>query len=217
MDTIIFSRIAMAGWIFLAVLVGSIWSTNSAAWQGLLALLQNKDSSSLALGVAGVIVGIGAPPALGFLLERAVTLLLIWLKRSPTVYPKVVNFKDRLPASFKAACANATGPAAFHITFYNSADKELQNWARRRLAQVYASAIGAAAIVFGLVVGRYVAGSFNFAFVLIALAFAALLVNDARVQSNAHRDTIGVWVEAYPCLDNLSRNQDGRDESQEPS
>lgn len=209
METIIFSRIAMAGWIFLAVLVGSLWSTNSTAWQVLLGLLQPRENSSLVLGLAGLIIGIGAPPALGFLIERVVTIILISLKRSITVYPRVAGFKDTLRLSlneqFNAVSKNVTGPATFHVFFYTSADKELLNWARRRLAQVYASATGVIAILSALVIGGYIAGSFNWRFIVISLAFAVLLFNDARIQSNSHRDTICAWVETFPLSASFSR------------
>ena len=71
MDSIILSRIAMVGWVFLVVFIGSLWSTNSEPWQKLLGFLQDKDRSAFAIAVLSVLVGIGAPPALGFLLEES--------------------------------------------------------------------------------------------------------------------------------------------------
>ncbi len=198
MEPIIISRTAMTGWLFLAVLIGALWSSQSAAWQELLKVLQTQQSSPLALGVLGAIVGIGAPPAVGFLFERLVTLILILSRRTTPVYSRVVGFD---PSLFEVPTASntaaSTGAAAFQVFFYTYADEKLLNWARRRLAQVYASAAGATAILVALIIGRFIAGSFNLEFTAISLFVAALLVNDARLQSSLHRDTINAWIDTF--------------------
>src|SRR5712691_1363622 len=141
MDSVILSRIAMVGWLFLAVFIGSLWSTDSAAWQKLLGFLHQKDSSALAIGVLGALVGIAAPPALGFLLERVVSLVLITMNRSMTVYPDVKNFKEslarKLPEANQGMLQKLAAESVFHVYFYTYAHDNLLNWSRRRLAQVY--------------------------------------------------------------------------------
>ena len=205
MDSVILSRIAMVGWLFLAVFIGSLWSTDSATWQKLLGLLHEKDSSALAIGVLGALVGIAAPPALGFLLERVVTLILITTNRSMTVYPEVKNFKESLARkepTTEAILKQLRGESVFHVYFYTSAHDNLLNWSRRRLAQVYASATGVLAILAGLACGIITTRSYDWRFLFLCLVLAAVLFNDARLQSNSHRSTILAWIETA----DLSRN-----------
>jgi hypothetical protein len=204
MDSIILSRIAMAGWIFLAIFIGSLWSTHSETWQKLLGFLQDKDRSAFAIAVFGALVGIGAPPALGFLLERVVTLFLITVNRSMTVYPDVKRFKEALagkvPAGNGAIPESLTGESVFHVYFHTYAHSNLLNWSRRRLAQVYASATGVLAVLSGLVCGMMTTRSFNWGFVVLCLVFAAVLFNDARLQSNTHKGVIEAWIQTADLM-----------------
>lgn len=199
MESIILSRIAMAGWIFLAVFIGSLWSTHSETWQQLLGFLQDKDRSAFAIAAFGALVGIGAPPALGFLLERVVTLFLILVNRSMTVYPDVKSFKESLagkvPGGNGVIPQRLTGESVFHVYFNTYAHANLLNWSRRRLAQVYASATGVLAVLSGLLCGIMTARSINCGFVVLCLVFAAVLFNDARLQSNAHKGAIEAWIQ----------------------
>lgn len=199
MDSIILSRIAMAGWLFLAVFIGSLWSTHSQAWQNVLGFLHEKDSSAFALAVLGALVGLGAPPALGFLLERVVTLFLITVNRSMTVYPDVKSFKESLagkvPGGNGAFPEKLAGEGVFHVYFYTYAHANLLNWSRRRLAQVYASATGVLAVLGGLGCGIITTRSFDWGFVVLCLVFSSVLFNDARLQSNAHKGAIEAWIQ----------------------
>jgi len=205
MDSVILSRIAMVGWLFLAVFVGSLWSTDSAAWQKLLGFLHEKDSSALVIGVLGALVGIAAPPALGFLLERVVTLVLITTNRSMTVYPEVKNFKESLARKLpenRDMLQNLAAESLFHVYFYTYAHDNLLNWSRRRLAQAYASATGVLAVLAGLACGIITSRSFDWGFLLLCLVLAAVLLNDARLQSNAHQGAIRAWIQTA----DLTRN-----------
>jgi len=204
MDSIILSRITMAGWMFLAVFIGSLWSTHSESWQKLLRFLQDQDRSTFAIAVMGALIGIGAPPALGFLLERVVTLFLITVNRSMTVYPDVKSFKeslaDKVPRGEGVIPNRLTGEGVFHVYFHTYAHSNLLDWSRRRLAQVYASATGVLAVLSGLVSGMMTAQSFNWGFVALCLVFAAVLFNDARVQSNAHKGAIEAWIQTIGLM-----------------
>jgi len=204
MDSIILSRIAMAGWIFLAVFIGSLWSTDSETWQQLLGFLQDQDRSTFAIAVLGALVGIGAPPALGFLLERVVTLFLITVNRSMTVYPDVKSFKESLagkvPGGDGVIPNRLKGEGVFHVYFHTYAHSNLLDWSRRRLAQVYASATGVLAVLSGLVSGMMTAQSFDWGFVVLCLVFAGVLFNDARVQSNAHKGAIEAWIQTIDLM-----------------
>lgn len=211
MDSIIFSRIAMAGWIFLAAFIGSLWSTHSEAWQKLMGFLHEKDSSAFAIAVLGALVGIGAPPALGFLLERVVTLFLISAKRSMTVYPGVKAFRDTLEAKMGAGAIPKalSAEGVFHACFHTHADASLLNWSRRRLAQVYASATGVLAILGGLGCGIIITRSCDWGFVVICMVFAAVLFNDARLQSNVHKGAIEAWIQTPDLMKKPSDNGSG--------
>lgn len=213
MDSIILSRIAMVGWVFLVVFIGSLWSTNSEPWQKLLGFLQDKDRSAFAIAVLSVLVGIGAPPALGFLLERVVTLFLVTMNRSMTVYPDVKRFKESLagqvPAGNGVISERLTGDGLFHVYFHTYAHSNLLNWSRRRLAQVYASATGVLAVLSGLVSGMIATRSFHWGFVLLCLVFAAVLFNDARLQSNAHKGAIEAWIQTVDLLEKPSNDSSG--------
>ena len=206
MDSVILSRIAMVGWLFLVVFIGSLWSTDSPAWQRLVGFLHEKDSSVIAIGVVGALAGVATPPALGFLMERVVTLILIATNRSVTVYPQVKNFKESLASEPKPNLQKLTGEGVFHVYFYTYAHANLLNWSRRRVAQVYASATGVLAVLGGLICGLIAARSFNLAFVSLCLAFAAVLFNDARIQSNAHRRAILAWIQTAGQMTALSKD-----------
>jgi hypothetical protein len=167
--------------------------------------LHEKDSSALVIGVLGALVGIAAPPALGFLLERVVTLVLITTNRSMTVYPEVKNFKEslahKLPAN-RDMLQKLAAESLFHVYFYTYAHDNLLNWSRRRLAQVYASATGVLAILAGLACGIITSRSFDWGFIVLCLILAAVLLNDARLQSNAHQGAIRAWIQTA----DLTRN-----------
>jgi hypothetical protein len=66
MEPLYYSRITMAGWVFMAVITTSLWSSHHKYWAALLDQLHN--ANPLTVAIFGAIVGIGAPPALGFLL-----------------------------------------------------------------------------------------------------------------------------------------------------
>src|SRR5688500_11468663 len=75
MEAGLFSRFAMAGWVFMVVFVASLWHSNSPAWTNVSGLLLNKDVSAVPLAAFGAIVGLSAPPALGFVLMTLATSL----------------------------------------------------------------------------------------------------------------------------------------------
>jgi len=126
MDSVILSRIAMVGWLFLVVFIGSLWSTDSPAWQRLVGFLHEKDSSVIAIGVVGALAGVATPPALGFLMERVVTLILIATNRSVTVYPQVKNFKESLASEPKPNLQKLTGEGVFHVYLCSRQSAELE-------------------------------------------------------------------------------------------
>lgn len=198
MDSILLARTTMVGWLFLAVFLGSLWRADGDAWHQLLGFLREKDSNALAVGILGALVGISAPPALGFLLERVVTLILTVANRSIAVYPEVKSFKESLanaPRSPSAIPEELSGDSVFHVYFHTYAHANLQTWSRRRIAQVYASATGALAVLGGLGAGIIATRSVAWGFFLLCLFFVAVLFNDARLQSNAHQAGIRAWIQ----------------------
>src|ERR1044072_1754138 len=100
MDTFFTTRINMAGWFFMAVVLGSLWHRQTDQWINLTALIKGG-GGTIALAFIGAIVGIGAPPAIGFLMERITSTILIKFKRNMWNYPCTSVFRETLREELK--------------------------------------------------------------------------------------------------------------------
>lgn len=198
MDPQYYTRIAMAGWVFLAVILATLWGSGSPQWDTLLQLLQQKEISG-AVALFGAIVGIGAPPAFGFLLERIATMMLWVFRRTSNMwhYTSMAKFRDHLASAMKDQNIHSpvgTDGALFHIFFYTHADEKVIDWARRRRTAQYASLTSALAIVFGLLLSFLLFRAFSWSVALSSLLLAAILLAHARRENNIHQQAIAAWI-----------------------
>lgn len=209
MDPLYYTRIAMAGWIFMAVVLGSLWSINSPLWIELVQLTQ-KDTGTITVVIFGAIIGIGAPPALGFLLERLSSMILSLLKANMWNYPSTVIFGKAFDEVFEEekVINKKSGAAAFHVFFYTFADSKLLNWARRRRTQMYASLTSALSIVFALFFSIFVLNALSwFVLTVSIIVIVGLTVHSIR-ERTIHEQTITMWVNTFgaKALNEFSTN-----------
>jgi len=156
MDPHHYSRIAMAGWVLAAVLLGSAYELHAPDWVKLYNLTV-KGNATFGLALLGIVVGVGAPPAVGFLLERIASMLLMIFKRNLWLYKSVKTFGDQPVDDSEGNTGSrksTQGAAAFHMAFYTFAGSEVLEWARRRRTNMYGSWTSFLAIVGGLIVVR---------------------------------------------------------------
>ena len=100
MDSFLSARVAMSGWLFLAVIITSLWATNSPEWVKLLELVKSSNGT-VTLALFGAIVGVGGPPALGFIFERIISVCLFSLERNSWNYPVVRDFRKEFSETLK--------------------------------------------------------------------------------------------------------------------
>jgi hypothetical protein len=192
MDPIYYTRIAMAGWVFLAVILCSAWDSGSQFWKDMLQL-SHSSASGLLLVFVGAIIGIGAPPALGFLFERIASMILWPFKRNMWQYSHVITFGKELTLNPKNKI-RLLRPATFHIFFYTFANSNLLTWARRRRTQIFASLTSAIAIFSSLPITILIIDSFSFLVFFISIVLFAFLIIHTKIQSDIHMDAINTWV-----------------------
>lgn len=198
MEPLYYTRIAMAGWVFMAVVLISLWASNSEYWIGLVQLLREKnDNGAGALLAFGAVVGIGAPPALGFLLEKLAATLMRAAGRSMAVYGCAEVLRSSLatllPKSEVLHQKEAASPV-LQVFFYTFADSKFIEWARRRTTQTYASLTSALAVLSGLLLVNFVFRVISWPVELIAVAIAAVLVLHGIRESLTQEQAISAWV-----------------------
>ncbi|MCA9994208.1 MAG: hypothetical protein KDE56_00590 [Anaerolineales bacterium] len=196
MDPHYYTRIAMVGWVFTAVIIGSLWGSGNPQWANLVQLFQQQ-GSSFANVILGVIVGISAPPAIGFLLERVVSMILWFLKRNMWVYSSTTTFASSLANVLEKESIvfdRKSGAASFHVFFYTFADAKLLDWARRRRTQMYASLTSVLAIGLALLFAAFIFQAFSWSICLVCIIVAIILTLHAVREADIHEQVISAWV-----------------------
>jgi len=185
MDSIAYTRTAMSGWVFLAtVLIGF---SESRGWdlRPLVKALGEEQLKTANL-LLGALLGIGAPPAVGFLLDRLVSVLFHMFGISMVKYPQVKGFKiEKLP--------DAKPAGLFHMLFYTEAGEGFISWTRRRRANVVGSATSALALIIGCVLVTLMVGKTLWVTWVGAVIIGAVLGVYAWKEHCFHRESIGAW------------------------
>ncbi len=189
MDGGIFSRYTMAGWTFLAVLIASMWQSNSRQWQDLNSLLVAKEGTAFPIAIFAAIVGLSAPPALGFVLTTVA--VAIWDAvdtRLGQLFRNDREINSRHPAGERPSAD--ISPEELRVRFYSSANERLVAWRLRRQTQAYAAFSSGLAIVLALVVATYLGFGHPIVWIacapiVVALSWAAL--RERRVVRSARR------------------------------
>lgn len=164
-----FTRYSLAGWVFVVVTLASLaFSNNQGPWRTLTASISaggDKSSAAVLTAVLGIIAGLSAPPAVGYVLTRA-TSLTEW----------VIGQN-----------------AEHHAIFYSRASQPLIDWERERMTQVLASQscvlAGIAAVLFvGVAFGAWACWV-----IVVTAILAALLELDARYSDRQRRKMLNYW------------------------
>jgi hypothetical protein len=195
MDPQYYTRIAMAGWMFVAVIIASMWASDSHAWKALIQVALSKDVNTVVpLTILGAVVGIGAPPAVGFLMEKLSSTMLWVLRWNMERYPCA---EELILAAQNPVRKDLTAAGVFHVLFYSYAPKELREWAHRRRTQMYAAINAAFAMVLGLVTALTVLNSRSYWVFAVSLATVFFLGVYAHREARIHKEAVEAWVALY--------------------
>ena len=213
METVHLSRAAMTGWIFAATLVSLMATSQCQAW---LHLINNysfaADKSAIVIAVYGAVVGIGGPPAVGFLLEKLA---------SPIIYKWGYNMWNfpcalLLEPQIKPDWAEHTGMDAKRLSaalFYSelhgnrSLNLGIEEFSRRRRNRAFADVAAILAIIIAMVTSgiQLVQGGQGFgrgkppilewwiAMLLWAMVIL-LLSRQAKIELEAQKDLLFAWA-----------------------
>jgi len=176
LDPIYYIRVASAGWVFLAVVLASLWSSQAPTWQSL-SELAKSGQASIAGAVIAAVAGIGAPPALGMLFERVTRLLLLVVRWDLWQYPFLNDFYGMYQRTLMDEPPTKTTPGGiFHVFLYSAGPDQFVDWLRRRIAHLVSSVTSALAILVGLLVAGISLHAFSWSvFAVSAIIIVALL------------------------------------------
>lgn len=189
----------MSGWVFLAVLLVSFWETDCYQWDQIVSLT-SKDQATFVLGVFGAIIGIGGPPAFGFLLEKVVSVILVGFKQNMWQYRAAQTFRKYFDDALKTTNRDpisTTDAAVMHTLFYTSADAKLLDWARRRRTHMYASFTAAASIVFALLLAGLKFNVWAFWTIITSIVLVVSLIIHGIRELRYHKQTVSAWIDIY--------------------
>lgn len=192
MDTYFYTRIAMGGWAYLGTIIISRCAAHGIDWE-LISQASQSGLAAVAAALLGAIAGIGAPPIIGFVLQRCVSALLMpfgqsqWLYRSVEDYGQDAKIKLGLHEGIDAS-------ATFHVIFYATASPELTAWARRRRAQGYASLTTALGIAAGLFTSVLVFHDFVIWMAAAATVLMLILSLHGLREFSYHERFIEAWA-----------------------
>lgn len=191
MEALHYGRVAATGWLFLLVLLASLWATDAEAWYAILTIL-SSDRVSLALAAAAAVAGLGGPPAVGILLDRLAALILFLVRGNMWNLPFNEQFGGLLASS--GTGGDAISPSgAFHCFFYTHADSRLIDWMRRRTTQVYGSLTAALAVLLALL-SAWLLDSFSIGVTVVSVLIVLALLTYAVLVTRAISETGKAWV-----------------------
>ena len=197
MDPQYYTRLAMAGWIFVAVLFVSLVAGGGQAWNYLVRQALSKDfNSTIPLAIVGAVVGIGAPPAAGFLMEK-LTSVAVW-KAGWTIshYDFIQELKEAAPLVIqKQPSFQRMKPhAVFHLLFSSYGSSDFGSWTETRLTHMYAALNGVVAVVLGLVTAGGVFHAFSYWVLGISFVAICLLIGYAHTEMALCREAVRTWI-----------------------
>lgn len=191
MEALHYGRVAATGWLFLLVLLASLWATGADEWHAILAFL-SSNRASLALGAAAAVAALGGPPAVGILLDRLAALILFLVRGNMWYLQFNERFGELLGPS-DAGSDPISPSGAFHCFFYTHADTRLIDWMRRRTTQVYGSLTATLAIVFA-VLTAWLLDSLSIAVTAVSVLLVLALLTYAVLVTRAISETGRAWV-----------------------
>jgi hypothetical protein len=195
------SRFVMAGWLYLAVALVGLWDAGGGVWDQLTSWLNHEQQSALALAVSSAIVGIGAPPALGFLIERTVSALLWVVSSTGAQHESRDAFRELLagrePASLAGKWSSLSPGSAFSVFFYTCASDPLIKHAMWRRTQFYTSFVAALSMILALATIWIVSESCPWRTTVIFGSLSALLGLHAIGMLRSYDRLIAAWITTF--------------------
>jgi hypothetical protein len=209
MDPIYYIRVASAGWVFLAVVLASLWSSQAPAWQSL-TILAKSGQASIAVALLAAVAGVGAPPALGMLLERITRLLLLVIRWDLWQYSFLEDFYEMYKRTLVEEPSSKTTPGGiFHVFLYSAGPDQFVDWLRRRIAHLVSSVTSALAILVGLLTAIICFHAFSWAALVVCIIIAAALLCYAVVEHRVVLAAGSSWVASlgYRVLQDHAANR----------
>jgi hypothetical protein len=229
----------MAGWVFLIVLLASVaLSPNQTRWTALTTWVvhatANQALGNIAAAAFGIIAGVSAPPAMGYVLTRAAAAIVEHLKgfwdrnAFGTVWarlrdllttgqvrrlgdPKVVgDIRASLHGWRQGIHDRRRTEGHRHANFYERAKQPLIDWRDERMIEAYASFSCALAAFAALAVAQFVYGATALGVTLVTVILATLLVIDGRWADQQRGHARDAWLEQQLLQDRQWR-WDGRE------
>jgi hypothetical protein len=219
-----FVRYSMAGWVFLIVLAASVaLSANQIPWKAFTLWLSHPATASEALGsiaaaAFGIIAGVSAPPALGYVLTRAAaSLVSTW--RSFLVWQAIGKIRNRLrhpsigqvwkgPRDYKAivkawknhlrSMRKFDGKGGvLHARFYGHANQTLIDWRVDRVIAMDASLSCALAGLAALFVAATVFRATALGVTIMTIFLTVLLIADGWYEDHKGEAARDAWLRDY--------------------
>jgi hypothetical protein len=234
-----FVRYSMAGWVFLIVLLASVaLSPNQTRWAALTTWVvqgtANQTLGSIAAAAFGIIAGVSAPPALGYVLTRAAAGIVehlkdlwdrkafgkVWTRLRDLLAsgqvrrlgdPKVIGeIKTFLRGWQQGIYDRHRTEGHRHAIFYEHAKQPLIDWRDERVIEAYASFSCALAAFAALAVAQFVYSAAALGVTLVTVILATLLVIDGRWADQQRGHARAAWLDQQ-LLQDRQRQRDGRE------
>ncbi|MEK7752838.1 MAG: hypothetical protein AAB654_13035 [Acidobacteriota bacterium] len=192
MDTLLYIRTAISGWCFVLVFALSASFRRGEVWKAFGDFVGSANKENVfAVVAAGALA---APPLIGFLLERLVSLILFWCRSNMYTYPCIEDLRGVWSKLSGQTCESLPeAGAVFHALFYSYAREDLRAWGRRRRAHIYASFTGALSIGAALLLAVPLS-SFDWRVAVIAGLFVPVLAYHGWRELRIHKRTLGAWI-----------------------
>ena len=182
-----FTRYSLAGWVFVVEALASLaFSGNQTPWRLLTASISagaSNPSSGFITAALGVVAGLSAPPAIGYVLTRAVA--------APFERWKAYRGASQAEKSLRDY---SCGEAERQAVFYSEASQSLIDWERARMTSVFASCSCLLAGISGVLFAGVVFGAWAGWVILISAVFAVLLLVDARYLDDQRSRVLKYWA-----------------------
>lgn len=197
MDDLYYWRLSVPGWVFMAVTLSMLWAANPDLIEHLWQVLSTTDSGVVAAAV-GALIGIGLPPALGFILEKVVNVLVFLANWTVRGAESAARLEQKLSERYRELGLDLPAQGVggvFQAFFYTNASGPLVDWARRRRGIMYASFSSCLAVWLALAAGAAAFHVFPRSIVVPALLVSGAFVFGGYREFAIHRDTMAAWVD----------------------
>jgi hypothetical protein len=199
-----FVRYSMAGWVFLIVLVASVaLSPNPAPWMSFTSALTRAAAANQAVGsiaavAFGIVAGLSAPPALGYVLTRAGRTMIAVVRSLGRLLPAEPGDQHGASGTWRRYRAHRAAflqqDAQLHMTFYGEASQSLIDWRNERLIESDASISCALAGIAAVIIAQTVFGATALVVSVATVTLAVVLVWDGWSADRTGRRARILWA-----------------------